>query len=57
MRVPEAKVRLPVAAPLSSAIAALLSELVRVTLFVAVATRFQLASTALTITVNALPAV
>src|SRR5438477_8998449 len=39
---------LPILAPLSSAIVALASELVTVTLVVAVLTTFQLASTALT---------
>src|SRR3989442_1234115 len=51
VRVPEANVRLPAAAPLSSAIAALPSELVMVTFGVAVATTFQLASTAVTLRV------
>src|SRR5712691_6814361 len=46
--VPPDKVTLPVVAPLSSAMAALASELVRVTLVVAVAITFQLTSTALT---------
>src|SRR5204863_287400 len=46
--VPATNVRLPAAAPLSSAIVALLSELVIVTSGVAVLTTFQLASTALT---------
>src|SRR5438128_7648764 len=59
LRVPETSVRLPAVAPLSSAITALLSELVMVTLGVALLTTFQLASTALTTTVltNAVPAV
>src|SRR5439155_361378 len=47
VRVPATSVRFPVVAPLSSAITALPSELVMVTLVVAVLTTFQLASTAL----------
>src|SRR5205823_6124756 len=47
-RVPATNVRFPAVAPLSSAIVALASELVTVTLVVAVLTTFQLASTALT---------
>src|SRR3989441_66492 len=47
-RVPATNVRFPAVAPLSSAIVALASELVIVTLVVAVLTTFQLASTALT---------
>src|SRR6058998_12335 len=47
-RVPETKVMLPAVAPLSSATVALLSELVIVTLGVALVTTFQLASTART---------
>src|SRR5438034_635177 len=46
--VPAARLRLPAVGPLSSAMAALASEVVIVTLGVAVLTRFQLASTALT---------
>ena len=46
--VPDERVMLPVAPPLSSAIAALLSVVVMVTLFVAGPATFQLASTALT---------
>ena len=59
VRVPKASVMLPAVRPLSSAIAALLSELVMVTFGVAVATTFQLASTALTLRLltSALPAV
>src|SRR5438874_2085595 len=57
VRVPRDNVRLPAVAPLSSAIAALLSELVMVTFGVAVATTFQLASTALSVTLKAVPAV
>src|SRR5207247_2654265 len=48
VRVPKTKVRLPVAPPLSSAIVALLSVVVMVTVFVARPATFQLASTALT---------
>ena len=48
VRVPATSVRLPAVAPLSSAILALLSEVVIVTLGEALLTRFQLASTALT---------
>src|SRR3989442_1764720 len=48
VRVPATSDRLPGVAPLSSAIVALLSVLVIVTLVVAVLTTFQLASTALT---------
>src|SRR6266568_3631950 len=48
VRVPDTRLRLPAVAPLSLAIVALASELVMVTLFVALLTRFQLASTALT---------
>src|SRR5437867_3858777 len=48
MRVPATNVRWPAVAPLSSAMAALLSELLMVTLGVALDTTFQLASTALT---------
>ncbi len=57
-RVPDTRVMLPAVAPLSSAIAALLSELVRITFGVALLTTFQLASTALTTTplIIALPA-
>src|SRR6266567_546870 len=57
--VPPANVRFPVVAPLSSAMTALASELVRVTLVVAVPTTFQFASTALTTTplVIAVPAI
>src|SRR5438477_145868 len=47
-RVPATNVKFPAVAPLSSAIVALASELVIVTLVVAVLTTFQLASTALT---------
>src|SRR5213078_2342809 len=47
-RVPATNVRFPAVAPLSSAIVALASELVIVTLVVAVLTTFQFASTALT---------
>src|SRR6266571_5917934 len=59
MPVPATSVRLPAAAPLSSALAALLSELVIVTSGVALPTRFQFASTALTRTplATAVPAV
>src|ERR1043166_83498 len=59
MRVPETKVMLPGVAPLSSAMVALLSELVMVTLVVAVVITFQLASTAFTMMplVMAVPAV
>src|SRR5262249_16375032 len=45
VRVPPISVILPAVAPLSSAMLALLSELVMVTLFVALLTMFQLAST------------
>ena len=57
--VPAASVILPAAAPLSSAIAALPSEEVMVTLGVALLTTFQLPSTALTSTplVRPVPAV
>src|SRR5439155_19353955 len=48
--VPAASVILPEVAPLSSAMAALLSEVVMATLGVALLTTFQLASTALTST-------
>src|SRR5262249_391030 len=48
VRVPETTVILPPVPPLSSAMAALESELVMVTLGVALLTMFQLASTALT---------
>ena len=48
VRVPEINVTLPAVAPLSSAMLALLSELLMVTFGVALATTFQLASTALT---------
>src|SRR5207249_5880707 len=48
VRVPETNVRLPAVTPLSSAIVALASEVVMVTLGVAPLTTFQLASTALT---------
>src|SRR3989442_1417376 len=54
--VPATSVRLPAAAPLSSALAALLSELVIVTSGVALLTTFQLASTALTRTPLAIAA-
>ena len=47
---PATKVIFPAVAPLSSAIVALASELVMVTLGVAVVTRFQFASTAFTMT-------
>ena len=58
-RVPETKVMFPAVVLLSSAMDALLSELVMVTLGVAVLTTFQLASTALTTTalLMAVPAV
>src|SRR5260370_14991300 len=49
-RVPETKLMFPAVAPLSSLMVALASELVIVTLGVAVGTTFQLASTALTTT-------
>src|ERR1043166_246219 len=48
MRVPETSVRFPAVALLSSAMVALLSELLRLILGVAPATRFQFASTART---------
>jgi len=48
VRVPETSVRFPAVAPLSSAMVALLSELLRLTLAPAPATRFQFASTART---------
>src|SRR5439155_18163552 len=48
VRVPATKVMLPAVAPLSSAMAAFVSVLLMVTLGVALLTRFQLASTALT---------
>ena len=48
VRVPDTSVMLPVVPPLSSAIVALLSVLVRVTFAVELLTVFQLASTALT---------
>ncbi len=59
VRVPKASVVLPAVAPLSSAIDALLSELVMVTFGVAVAITFQLASTAFTLRLltSAVPAV
>src|SRR3989441_275842 len=59
VRVPATNVMFPAVAPLSSAIVALASELVIVTLVVAVLTTFQLASTALTPIppANAVPAV
>src|SRR5207245_750396 len=53
---PATNVRLPAAAPLSSALAALLSELVIVTSGVALCTTFQFASTALTRTPLAIAA-
>src|SRR6266700_1942808 len=49
-RVPETSVIFPAVAPLSSAIPAALSELVRITLGVEPPTTFQFASTALTTT-------
>ena len=49
VRVPETSVRLPAVAPLSSAMVALLSELVIVTFGVEILITFQFASTALTI--------
>src|SRR5438093_1572519 len=48
LRVPETRLRLPAVPPLSSAMLALLSELLKLTLGAALFTRFQLASTALT---------
>ena len=48
VRVPETRVMFPAVPPLSSAMVAFESELVIVTLVVAVLTRFQFASTALT---------
>ena len=47
--VPDASVRLPAVAPLSSEMVALLSELVMVTFVVALLIMFQLASTAFTV--------
>src|SRR5438094_506114 len=59
VRVPETSVIFPAVAPLSSAIAALPPELVMVTLvpLCGMVTTFQLVSTALTVTLNAVPAV
>ena len=54
-RVPATKVRLPEVAPLSSAKAALASELVMATLGVALLTTFQFASTALTMIALVIP--
>ena len=57
LRVPATRVMLPAVPPLSSAIVALASVVVIVTLGVAVLTTFQLASTALTVTLMSVPVV